>query len=160
MTFFSSQAWSDTSFWEHLSLQIDFWPGNWTQDGQNRIAIIEPTRPSSLLTSAPFHFSGYFWYQCLCSIFQWFRQPFIQLYILDILCKLNQLKMKDANEWKLFSSAIFSLCFENVVYSIFGSLPSALIFFFSQFYIVSGTLLVGVFNVSSFLQVAIITNQW
>ena len=55
--------------------------------------------------------------------------------------------------------AILSMCVEALMFSVFGSLPSIVIFIFAQFYIVSVTLFIGVFNVSSFLQVALITNQ-
>ena len=55
--------------------------------------------------------------------------------------------------------AIFSMSFLALIYSIFGYLPSALIFMFTQIYITSVTLFIGVLNISSFLQVSIITNQ-
>ena len=55
--------------------------------------------------------------------------------------------------------AILTMCVEAFIFSVFGTLPSVVIFIFAQIYIVSVTLLIGVFNVSSFLQVAIITNQ-
>ena len=51
------------------------------------------------------------------------------------------------------------MCCEAFLFSVIGNLPSFLIFLFGQLYKTLLTLFTGVFNVSSFLQVAIVTNQ-
>ena len=56
-------------------------------------------------------------------------------------------------------TAILVISLEFLLYSLAGPLPSALIFLFTQLYIVSGTLFIGTLNVSALLQVSFITNQ-
>ena len=48
---------------------------------------------------------------------------------------------------------------EFLLYALAGPLPSALIFLFTQTYVISGTLFIGTLNVSALLQVSFITNQ-
>ena len=54
--------------------------------------------------------------------------------------------------------AIFLISLEFFIFSVYGHLPSELIFLFTQLYSVLITLFIGVLNVSSFLQVCLITN--
>ena len=48
---------------------------------------------------------------------------------------------------------------EFLIFSIFGDLPSSVIFLFCQLYSMSVTLFVGFLNISSFLQLLIIINH-
>ena len=56
-------------------------------------------------------------------------------------------------------AAILVISLEFLLYSLAGPLPSALIFLFTQLYVISGTLFIGTLNVSALLQVSFITNQ-
>ena len=47
---------------------------------------------------------------------------------------------------------------EFLIYSVYGYLPAKLIFLFGQFYVLCGILIVATINISSVLQVAIISN--
>ena len=68
------------------------------------------------------------------------------------------LRSKKILEVLLFILAILSMSIEFFLYSTCGFLPQNLIFCFTQFYLTSVTLFVATLNVSSLLQVAIITN--
>lgn len=53
--------------------------------------------------------------------------------------------------------AIFSMSLEFLIFSLYGNLPSELIFIFTQLYSIFVTLFIGAINVSSFLQVCLIS---
>ena len=54
-------------------------------------------------------------------------------------------------------SAIFVMSLEFFIFSVHGNLPSELIFIFTQLYAIFVTLFIGAINVSSFLQVCLIS---
>ena len=64
---------------------------------------------------------------------------------------------KKLHLYHTFFSAIFSMSCEFLVFSVYGNLPSELIFLFTQLYTVFITLFIGTLNVSSFLQVCLIS---
>ena len=110
---------------------------------------------------------GYLRYQCVCMLLQRYRKGKICINTFNKLhhCYLQRIEGNTISyvcKKKIFQdypSAISVVSAHFILFSIFGNLPSTLIFLLLQMYKTFGVLFIGVLNVSALLQVVIITNQ-
>ena len=80
-------------------------------------------------------------------------------FYLQRITKYNEVCLQKIMIFRNYPPAISIVSVHFVLFSIFGNLPSPLIFLLLQMYMTFGVLFIGVLNVSALLQVVIITNQ-